>query len=84
LVLATAAARRVVMLVLAAMAWVENMATAISAADKNVTLVICFLHMVREAEEARLLTMKCGEGRGVQRQYLFTSYQGCANNSVPA
>jgi hypothetical protein len=54
-----AAARRAVMLVLAAMAWVENMATAISAADKNVTLVICFLHMVREAEEARLLHVKC-------------------------
>jgi hypothetical protein len=41
LALAVAVVRRAVMLALAAMAWVENMATAISAADKNVTLVMC-------------------------------------------
>jgi voltage-gated potassium channel Kch len=68
-VLATAAARRAVMLVLAVMAWVENMATAISAADKIVSLVICFLHKVKEAN------------RSAARQLFFTGFQRGASSA---
>jgi hypothetical protein len=44
----------------AAMAWVVKTAV-ISATDQNVTLVICFLHMVNDAQEAWLLHVKCGQ-----------------------
>jgi hypothetical protein len=60
------------------MAWVVNTAAATSAADKNVTLVMWFLHMVKEAEEVRLLRFKCGEPCVVKSKHFFTHVQACA------